>query len=157
LLSDVTDGQFCNAILVVRIDSTLGDPLVILLTMLKEQVVRKSSVVTMVVLDSYSMVSRKAFKCFLGLKGLLRRQTFHVVDVPNAGEVFNKDGGCAILFVGEHALELGYESDLGADHLFYGDTLTRLGCFKDGLGGFLGDLGHRTKQATGTTWGLYLG
>jgi len=66
-LGNVTNSFLSNAILEVRIDTTLGNALVLGLTCCNETFVCKSSIVTMVLLDIHPVIMCKMFKCLLGL------------------------------------------------------------------------------------------
>ena len=70
-LGDVSNCSFSNAILEMGIDSTEGDPLSALLTVLQEQVVSKMTIVTMIMLDANAVLPGKSLKGTLGLNGLL--------------------------------------------------------------------------------------
>ncbi len=69
---DVADGSFRYAILEMGVDTTVSDGLILLVAVLFECVVGKTSIVGMVVLDVHSVICCKmlesflCFDCFLG-------------------------------------------------------------------------------------------
>jgi hypothetical protein len=64
-LQEVPDGTLGNSILEMRIDLAEGELLLVLFACLLECLVRKSTIVTMVVFDGYAMLGSKLLECFL--------------------------------------------------------------------------------------------
>ena len=136
LVGNVMNCLFCYPICMVRIHSRKDNLLPDLLIMLQEEIVGKSSIVPMLVLDFDSMLGSKLLKSFLGLQGLLWTETCHVIYVSDIGEISDMDGkGMIPLIVGESVLELGKETYLCADHfhLIHQNAFTKLGGAKYGL------------------------
>ena len=73
----------------------------------------------MVVFNGYEMVGRKLFKSLFCLDSFIVGGACHHVNVAEAGEVVNKDGGCLVALGGEHAFELGHKTWLCRNHLVY--------------------------------------
>ena len=70
LFLEVADLLLRNAILEVGVDSTIGEPLMLLLTILDEAFVRKSTIVSMIVMNVDAHVLGHALEAVLGLDGL---------------------------------------------------------------------------------------
>ncbi len=64
-LREVPDGMLGNSILEMRIDPAEGELLLVLLACLLECIVRKSTIVTMVVIDGYAVLGGESLECFL--------------------------------------------------------------------------------------------
>ncbi len=64
-LQKVPDGTLGNSILEMRIDPAEGELLLALLTCLLECIVRKLTIVAMVVFDGYAVLGGKLLECFL--------------------------------------------------------------------------------------------
>jgi hypothetical protein len=64
-LPEVPDGTLGNSILEMRIDPAEGELLLVLVACLLECIVRKSTIVAMVVFDGYVVLGRKSLECFL--------------------------------------------------------------------------------------------
>jgi hypothetical protein len=64
-LQEVPDGTLGNSILGMRIDPAEGELLLVLLACLLECIVRKSTIVAMVVFDGYAVLGGELLKCFL--------------------------------------------------------------------------------------------
>jgi hypothetical protein len=64
-LREVPDGTLGNSILEMRIDPAEGELLLVLLACLSECIVRKSTIVAMVVFDGYAMLGGESLECFL--------------------------------------------------------------------------------------------
>ncbi len=58
-----------------------------------KSVVCKANVVAVIMLDRYAVVQSKLFECLFCANGFIVREVTHEVDVPNAREVVNKNGG----------------------------------------------------------------
>ncbi len=81
-LSEIPGGFLAgNAILEVGVDPTEGELLPFGTAAVLEGVVRKSSIVAMVVEDAYAMLLGEVFKGLFGFHGLLRGKFGHEVDI----------------------------------------------------------------------------
>ncbi len=80
-LSEIPDGFLGNAILEVGVDPTEGESLPFGTAAVLEGVVRKSSVVAVVVEYAYAVLLSKVFKGSFGFHGLLRGKLGHEVDI----------------------------------------------------------------------------
>ena len=108
----VPDCSFCDAILEVGVDATVGNCLSLLTAVLLEGVVCESSVVSMILLDSDAMISRKTLEGFFSLNCFVGGECRHQMDVAQSGEMVHKNGGGLVSLSGEAAFELSNEACL---------------------------------------------
>ena len=80
-LSEIPDGFLGNAILEVGVDPTEGESLPFGTAAVLEAVVRKLSVVAVVVEDAYPVLLGEVFKGLFSFHGLLRGKLGHEVDI----------------------------------------------------------------------------
>jgi hypothetical protein len=64
--AEVADCALGNSILEVGIHATEGETLMTIVACLMEGIVRETSVITVVVLDAYTVLGGKGLKCLLG-------------------------------------------------------------------------------------------
>ena len=76
-LQEVADGMLGNSILEMRNDPAEGELLLVLLACLLECIVRKSTIVAMVVFDGYAVLGGELLECFLCLYRFVGRQILH--------------------------------------------------------------------------------
>ena len=116
LLFEVPDARFGDAVLPVGIHPTVGDALVLLGKGLKPGIVDKSTVVGVIVANSYPVFASIELESLLGLQCFLGQGVLLQVDVPQLAVVIHKNGDTAIAPGGKDALELGHKSNsLGLD------------------------------------------
>ena len=70
LFLEVTDLLLCNAILEVGVDSAIGEPLTLLLTLLDEAFIHESTIVGMIVMNADTHVLSHVLEAVLGLDWL---------------------------------------------------------------------------------------
>jgi hypothetical protein len=92
--------------------------------MLLERVVGEASIVGVVVFDVHTVVCSKSFECLFCLDCLFRSKQRHDMDILQAGEMINEDGGCLISSCREPSFELHDKACLGGLHLIHGYTLS---------------------------------
>jgi hypothetical protein len=102
-LQEVPDGTLGNSILEMCIDPAEGELLLVLLACLLECIVRKSTIVAMVVFDGYAVLGGESLECFLCFYRFVGRQVLHQMDVSKAGETVDKDGCGTVPLGGEFA------------------------------------------------------
>ncbi len=90
-----------NSVLQMRIDPPEGELLLVLVACLLECIVRKSTIVAMVVFDGYAMFGGELLECFLCFYHFIGRQVLHQMDVSKAGEMVDKDGCGTVPLGGE--------------------------------------------------------
>ncbi len=100
---EVLDGTLGNSILEMHIDPAEGELLLVLLACLLECIVRKSTIVAMVVFDGYTVLGSKSLKCFFCFYCFVGRQVLHQMDVLKAGEMVDEDGCGTVPLGGEFA------------------------------------------------------
>ena len=74
VLGEVTDCALGNSILKMSVHARKGELLVARLACLFESVVRKLSIITVIMLNSHTVLTCKLFERALGLDGLFRGQ-----------------------------------------------------------------------------------
>ncbi len=99
-LREVPDGTLVNSILEMRIDPAEGELLLVLVACLLECIVRKLTIVAMVVFDGYAVLGSELLECFLCFYCFVGQQVLHQMDVLKAGEMVDEDG-CGTVPLGD--------------------------------------------------------
>ncbi len=111
-LREVADCVLGNPILEMGVHATKGELLAALLARLLEGVVRKSSVVAVIMQNFYAVFGSKLFERVLGLEGLLGGKIKHEMNESEAQEVVHKDGGAGVSLFGKFSFQLREETHL---------------------------------------------
>jgi hypothetical protein len=99
---EVLDCLLCNVILEMGVNLAKGKTLFLgAATVLSNSVVRKLSIVAMVVEDVDAMLLSEVLGRALNFHCFFRGELGHEMDVLELGVVVNKDGGCGVVLLGE--------------------------------------------------------
>jgi hypothetical protein len=100
-LVEVPDGFFHDAVLEVGVDPSKDETLPLCTAAVLEGVLRKSSVVAVVVEDTDTMLLGEVFEQALGFHCFFRDELGHEVIVLELRVVVSKNGGRGVAFLGE--------------------------------------------------------
>ena len=93
---DVVNPPLCHPILVMGTDSTEGDGLPCLADVIHEGMIRKATVVAMIMPDVYGMLFSDMFKDKFGINGLLGGHGLVQVHICEAARMVSKHTGTTV-------------------------------------------------------------
>ena len=100
----------CHSILKMGIDATDREGLSLILNCLIEELVLKSSIISMVMLDSHTMGCCKGFKSLLCLDHLFGSQHLLEMDITESAQMIDRYGCCIVPGTGRYFFQLCNQS-----------------------------------------------
>jgi hypothetical protein len=103
-LKEVLNRTLGDPILEMGVDPTKGESLAALLTCLSKSIVRKTTIIAMIMFDCNAMFSSKLHKHLFHIYRFVARQVLHEMDEAEMGEVVHEDGRGAVPLRGKFTL-----------------------------------------------------
>ena len=103
-LGEVSNCTLGNPILEMGVDPTKGESLAALLTCLSKSIVRKTTIIAMIMFDCNAMFSSELLKRLFCFYCFVALQLLHELDKAETGEVVHEDGRGAVPLRGKFTL-----------------------------------------------------